>query len=201
MDRGSSCASCQLCSPYVPAEAHPEYRQRIVAEELGLVLAWAVWGAARDMLARGHFPDLPSSPRLVSEWGARPTGPWLGGRIGNRDGLAAVLEASHKPSDEPDRMMTSFWAFGEGYSPNAFAHINNFFPARPASVYPARIRDARTKHSGGFLGCVGMRLKPWVGRECRVGRVPERSAGAVQSGFPNRSTLDAQDASGVILSP
>ena len=49
------------------------------------------------------------------------------------------------------------WTVGEGYSPNALPNINNFVQ---------RVRAARGskgityKHSGGFRGFIGMRLRP-----------------------------------------
>jgi hypothetical protein len=50
-----------------------------------------------------------------------------------------------------------FWAVGEGYSPNALPNINNFVQRVRAA---GASKGITYKHSGGFRGFVGMRLRP-----------------------------------------
>jgi putative DNA primase/helicase len=115
----------------IPEEERiPNIGQRIVAEELDLVLAWAVQGAAR-LLERGHFPDLAA--------------------------LAAVGEGPSRVRSRDAYDDFRAWAVGEGYSPNALPNINNFVQRVRAA---GASKGITYKHSGGFRGFVGMRLRP-----------------------------------------
>jgi phage/plasmid-associated DNA primase len=149
----------------IPAEERiPNIGQRIVTEELGLVLAWAVWGAAR-LLARGHFPDLPSSREALLEWaqGADPVLGWVEDRV-IATALAAVGEGPPRVRSRDAYDDFKFWAVGEGYSPNALPNINNFVQRVRAA---GASKGITYKHSGGFRGFVGMRLRP-LGQAARA---------------------------------
>ena len=142
----------------IPEEERiPNIGQRVVAEELDLVLAWAVQGAAR-LLERGHFPDLASSREALQEWaqGADPVLGWLDDRV-IPVALVVVGEGQCRVRSRDAYDDFRAWAAGEGYSPNALPNINNFVQ---------RVRAVRAskgityKHSGGFRGFMGMRLRP-----------------------------------------
>ena len=137
-------------------ERIPNIGQRIVAEELDLVLAWAVRGAAR-LLARGHFSDLPSSREALLEWTqcADPVLGWIEDRV-TATALAAVGEGPPRVRSRDAYDDFRGWAVGEGYSPNALPNINNFVQrvrAAPAS------KGITYKRSGGFRGFIGMWLR------------------------------------------
>lgn len=142
----------------IPAEERiPNIGQRIVAEELELVLAWAVWGAAR-LLARGHLPDLPSSREALLEWaqGADPVLGWVEDRV-IATALAAVGEGPPRVRSRDAYEDFKLWAVGEGYSPNALPNINNFVQRVRAA---GASKGITYKHSGGFRGFEGMHLRP-----------------------------------------
>jgi phage/plasmid-associated DNA primase len=65
---------------------------QVIAEELDLVLSWAVQGAAR-LMERRHFPDLASSREALQEWaqGADPVLGWLEDQV-NDPALAVAGE-------------------------------------------------------------------------------------------------------------
>jgi phage/plasmid-associated DNA primase len=86
-----------------PEERIPRLGQRVIAEELDLVLAWVVQGAER-LLARRTFPELVSSREALHEWsqGVDPVLGWVEDRV-NATMLALV-------GDEPARV-TSREAF------------------------------------------------------------------------------------------
>jgi P4 family phage/plasmid primase-like protien len=142
----------------IPEEERiPNIGQRIVAEELDLVLAWAVQGAAR-LLARGHFSDLVSSREALQEWaqGADPVLGWLEDRV-TATALAAVGEGPPRVRSRDAYDDFKCWAVGEGYSPNALPNINNFVQRVRAA---GASKGITYKHSGGFRGFEGMRLRP-----------------------------------------
>jgi P4 family phage/plasmid primase-like protien len=142
----------------IPAEERiPNIGQRIVADELDLVLAWAVRGAAR-LLERGHFPELASSREALLEWaqGADPVLGWIEDRV--------ILTTFEVVGEGPQRITSrtayqdfKCWAEGEGYSPNGLPNINNFVQ-RVRAAGPGK--GIRYKHSGNFRGFEGMRLRP-----------------------------------------
>jgi hypothetical protein len=142
----------------IPAEERiPNIGQRIVAEELGLVLGWAVQGAAR-LLERGHFPDLASSREALQEWaqGADPVLGWMEDRV-----IAVALEVV---GEGPPRVRSrdayedfKCWALGEGYSPSALPNINNFVQRVRAA---GASKGIAYKHSGAFRGFEGLLLRP-----------------------------------------
>jgi putative DNA primase/helicase len=143
----------------IPEEERiPNIGQRIVAEELELVLAWAVQGAAR-LLQRGHFPDLASSREALQEWaqGADPVLGWLDDRVITTVPLAVVGEGPPRVRSRQAYDDFKCWAVGEGYSPNALPNINNFVQRVRAAEASKGITY---KHSGGFRGFEGMRLRP-----------------------------------------
>jgi P4 family phage/plasmid primase-like protien len=138
-------------------ERVPNIGQRVVAEELDLVLAWAVEGAAR-LLGRGHFPELASSREALQEWaqGADPVLGWIEDRV-STSGLIAVGE-------DPPRMTTrdayddfKIWAAQEGYAPGGLPSVNTF-SQRVRAAAPGR--GFAYRRSGGFRGFLGVRLKP-----------------------------------------
>jgi phage/plasmid-associated DNA primase len=139
------------------AERIPNIGQRIVAEELGLVLAWAVQGAAR-LLERGHFPDLASSREALQEWaqGADPVLGWLEDRV-IPVALAVVGEELPKVRSRDAYDDFKCWTISEGYSRNALPNINNFVQRVRAA---GASKGITYKYSGGFRGFVGMRLRP-----------------------------------------
>jgi len=62
------------------------------------------------------------------------------------------------------------WAASEGYSPNGLPSVNNFVQ-RLRGVGPGK--GITYKHSGGFRGFVGMRLRP-----SRAAALAERAGAA-----------------------
>jgi phage/plasmid-associated DNA primase len=142
----------------IPEEERvPNVGQRIVAEELDLVLAWAVWGAAR-LLARGHFPELTSSRESLLEWaqGTDPVLGWIEDRV-IATALAAIGEGPPRVRSRAAYEDFKLWAVGEGYSQNALPNINNFVQRVRAA---GASKGITYKHSGGFRGFIGMRLRP-----------------------------------------
>jgi phage/plasmid-associated DNA primase len=135
----------------------PNIGQRIVAEELDLVLAWAVHGAAR-LLARRHFLDLASSREALNEWaqGADPVLGWIEDRA-NVTTLTVVGEEPARVTSRQAYQDFKHWAEGEGYSPNGLPNINNFVQ-RLRAAGPSK--GIAYKHSGRFRGFLGMRLRP-----------------------------------------
>jgi putative DNA primase/helicase len=141
-------------------ERIPHIGQCVVEEELDLVLAWAVEGAAR-LLARGHFPELATSREALQEWsqGADPVLGWIEDRV--KTGLSVIGE-------EPPRMTSSkayndfkLWAVAEGYSENSLPSVNTFVQRLSAA---GASKGIIYKRSGGFRGFVGLRLRPLVER-------------------------------------
>jgi phage/plasmid-associated DNA primase len=142
----------------IPAEERiPNIGQGIVAEELNLVLAWAVRGAAQ-LLERGHFPELASSRDALQEWaqGADPVLGWVEDRV-IATALAAVGEGPPRMRSRHAYDDFRCWAVGEGYSPNALPNINKLVQRVRAA---GAGKGITYKHSGGFRGFVGMRLRP-----------------------------------------
>jgi putative DNA primase/helicase len=139
-----------------PEERVSNIGQRIVAEELDLVLAWAVHGAAR-LLERGHFPELASSRGALQEWaqGADPVLGWIEDRVNAT--LTVVGESPAQVTSRDAYQDFRYWAEGEGYSPNGLPNINNFVQ-RLRAAGPSN--GIVYKHSGRFRGFLGMRLRP-----------------------------------------
>jgi hypothetical protein len=138
-------------------ERIPNIGQRIVVEELDLVLALSVRGAAR-LLERGHFPELASSLEALQEWahGADPVLGWMEDRV-CASTFAVVGEGPPRVRSRDAYDDFKSWAVGEGYSPNALPNINNFVQRVRAA---GASKGITYKHSGGFRGFVGMRLRP-----------------------------------------
>jgi len=140
-----------------PEERIPNIGQRIVAEELGSVLAWAVQGAAR-LLERGQFPELTSSREALLEWaqGADPVLGWLEDRVMPvRLGVVGEEPPEVRSRDAYDDF--KLWAVNEGYSPYTLPNINNFVQRVRAA---GGGKGIAYKHSGSFRGFIGMRLRP-----------------------------------------
>jgi P4 family phage/plasmid primase-like protien len=137
------------------SERIPHIGQRVVEEELDLVLAWAVQGAAR-LLARGHFPELASSREAIAEWAqsADPVLGWFEDRVAV--GLSVVGEPpSHARSRDAYADFKS-WTGTEGYSEHGLPNINNFVQ-RVIAVGAGK--GITHRHSGNFRGFIGMLLK------------------------------------------
>jgi P4 family phage/plasmid primase-like protien len=152
----------------IPEEERiPNIGQRVVAEELDQVLAWAVEGAAR-LLARGHFPELASSRGALQEWaqGADPVLGWLEDRI-TAVGFSVVGEGPPRVTSRRAHDDFKLWAVSEGYSANALPNVNAFVQ-RVRAAGPSK--GITYKHSGKFRGFEGMRLIPW-GQEASTERV------------------------------
>ena len=139
-----------------PEERIPNIGQRIVTEELDLVLGWAVQGAAR-LLRRGHFPELAGSREALQEWaqGADPVLGWIEDRVVTV-ALAVVGEGPPRVTTRQAYADFKDWAISEGYLPNNLPSVNNF-SQRLRAVGPSK--GIAYKHSGGFRGFEGMRLK------------------------------------------
>jgi phage/plasmid-associated DNA primase len=133
--------------------------QRIVSEELDLVLAWAVRGAAR-LLERRHFPELVSSREALKDWaqGADPVLGWIEDRVTTVP-LAVVGKGPPRMTSRDAYEDFKSWAVSEGYSQNALPNVNTFVQRLRAAVTSMGINY---KRSGGFRGFVGMRLKPLI---------------------------------------
>jgi phage/plasmid-associated DNA primase len=138
-------------------ERIPNIGQRIVAEELDLVLAWAVDGAAR-LLESGHFPELASSREALQEWaqGADPVLGWVEDRV-STSGLAVVGEPPLQLTTRDAYDDFKIWAVTEGYAPAGLPSVNTF-SQRVRAAAPGR--GFTYKRSGGFRGFIGLRLKP-----------------------------------------
>jgi len=138
-------------------ERMPNIGQRIVAEELDLVLTWAVHGAAH-LLERRHFPELASSREALQEWaqGADPVLGWIEDRV-NATTLKVVGQRPPRVTSRDAYDDFKSWAVPEGYSPNGLPNINNFVQ-RVRAAGPSK--GVIYKRSGGFRGFVGMRLRP-----------------------------------------
>jgi P4 family phage/plasmid primase-like protien len=138
-------------------ERIPHIGMRVIEQELDLLLAFAVQGAAR-LLDRGHFPELPSSREALSEWaqGADPVLGWLEDRV-RPVVLAVVGEEPHRRASRAAYDDFKQWAASEGYSANTLPSINNFSQRVAAA---GASRGITYKRSGGFRGFVGMRFKP-----------------------------------------
>jgi phage/plasmid-associated DNA primase len=142
----------------IPEEERiPSIGQRIVAEELDLVLAWVVKGAAR-LLERRHLPELARSREALLEWaqGADPVLGWIEDRVIPTT-LAVVGEGPQRLTSRDAYQDFRCWAEGEGYSPNGLPNINNFVQ-RLRAAGPSK--GIIYKRSGGFRGLLGMRLRP-----------------------------------------
>jgi phage/plasmid-associated DNA primase len=135
----------------------PHIGQRIVEQELDLVLAFAVDGATR-LLQRGWFPELTSSREALHEWaqGADPVLGWIEDRV-NATTLTVVGEEPARLTSREAFDDFKAWAASEGYAPNGLPSVNNFVQ-RVRAVGPGK--RITYKKSGGFRGFVGMRLRP-----------------------------------------
>jgi len=137
-------------------ERIPNIGQRIVANELDLMLAWAVRGAAR-LLERGHFLELASSREALQEWaqGADPVLGWIEDRVA-AVGLSVVGEGPPRVRTRKAYDDFKDWANSEGYAPNSLPSVNTFCQRLRAAGWSKGITY---KHSGSFRGFVGMRLR------------------------------------------
>jgi P4 family phage/plasmid primase-like protien len=137
-------------------ERIPSIGQKVIAEEMDLVLAWAVRGAAR-LLIRGRFPELLSSAEALQEWsqGADPVLGWIEDRV-----IVGFDVVGEKPPHVTTRdAYADFkdWAIAEGYPPNGLPNVNTF-SQRLRAAGPGK--GIAYKHSGKFRGFVGLRLRP-----------------------------------------
>jgi putative DNA primase/helicase len=118
---------------------------RILAEELDLVLSWVVDGAGR-LLRRREFSTVPSSKSALQEWaqGADVVQGWLAERVWYGSGLTMTTRKAYEEF--------KIWALGEGYSPYSLPAVNTF---------SQRLKGAglEYKHSGGFKGFLGVGAK------------------------------------------
>jgi len=139
-------------------ERVPDIGHRVVAEELDLVLAWAVGGAAR-LLARGRFPELASSAEALHEWaqGADPVLGWIEDRV-IMTSLAVVGERPARVTSRDAYDDFKSWAQSEGYSQSGSPSVNNFVQRLRAVGLSKGIIY---KRSGNFRGFEGMRLSPF----------------------------------------
>jgi P4 family phage/plasmid primase-like protien len=143
----------------IPEEERiPNIGQRIVAEELDLVLAWTVRGAVR-LLARHRFPELASSREALQEWahGADPVLGWIEDRV-NTAGLAVVGKGPPRVTSRKAYEDFKSWAAAEGYSPNSLPSVNTFSQRLQAA---GSSKGITYKRGGGIRGFIGMRLRPW----------------------------------------
>jgi hypothetical protein len=110
------------------------------------------------LLQRGHFPDLSSSVEALREWaqGADPVLGWIEDRV--------IVPTLSVVGEEPPRVRSSKayddfknWAAAEGYAPNTLPSVNTF-SQRVRAAAPSK--GFNYKHSGGFRGFIGMRLRP-----------------------------------------
>jgi putative DNA primase/helicase len=142
----------------IPAEERiPRIGEQVIAEELDLVLSWAVQGAAR-LMERHHFPDLASSHEALQEWaqGADPVLGWFDDRVSDPTLVVA--------GEDPPRMTsrTAYedfkrWTVSEGYSQHSLPSVNTFVQRLTAA---GASKGIVYKRSGEFRGFVGLRLKP-----------------------------------------
>jgi len=116
--------------------------EMILRDELDLVLGFAIKGAAR-LLKRRSFSDVPSSRVALSEWSQSSDVvlAWLSERTVR--GEALMMKTAEAYFD------FKWWASAGGYRLPA---INTF---------STRLRETglEYKHSGGFKGFVGLRVK------------------------------------------
>ena len=82
-------------------ERIPHIGQQVIEEELDLVLAFAVQGAAR-LLERGQFPELTSSRDALQEGHRVPTRCLAGLRIGSGPLRLQWWERGATAAPEPD---------------------------------------------------------------------------------------------------
>jgi putative DNA primase/helicase len=144
----------------IPEEERvPGIGHRVAEEEMDLLLRWAVEGASR-LLKRGRFPELASSKAALAEWAqsADPVLGWLEDRVAAR--LEVVGEDKPRVSSRNAYADFKLWASVEGHSEYALPNVNTFVQRVTAA---GATKGITHKHSGGFRGFVGMRLKPWSG--------------------------------------
>jgi putative DNA primase/helicase len=141
------------------AERIPNIGQRVAKEELDLLLAWAVEGASR-LLRRRRFPELAISKAALTEWaqGADPVLGWLEDRVAVA--LAVVGEEPPRITSREAYADFKLWAGAEGYSEYRLPNVSTFVQRVTAA---GAARGIAHKHSGGFRGFIGMRLKPCLG--------------------------------------
>jgi P4 family phage/plasmid primase-like protien len=105
-----------------PDERIEHIGQRIVEEEMNLLLDWAVGGAAR-LIKRRYFSEPSSCKQALREWilGADPVLAWL------EEGVTIVL-GEYAPEVTVAEAFKHFfaWATGEGYAEATLPRINNF---------------------------------------------------------------------------
>jgi P4 family phage/plasmid primase-like protien len=147
----------------IPVEERiPHIGQRIVEEELDLLLAFAVDGATR-LLARGRFPELATSREALHEWAhnADPVLGWIEDRL-------EVDTSEDRPRLKNKEAYSDFrqWAISEGHPLLRLPHQKTFTKRVTAAVVS---KGVEYKHSGNFRGFLGARLQ---------GRTPVKAVAA-----------------------
>jgi phage/plasmid-associated DNA primase len=125
--------------------------ERAAAEELALVLGWAVDGAA-SLLKRGHFPELESATETLRDW------------IGSADYVLGWIEdrvdaVPKGTPDAPEARTSSLkaWEDFKAYAQKEDIKIENFM--RRSFIERVRAAGFTYKKSGNFRGFVGMKLR------------------------------------------
>jgi phage/plasmid-associated DNA primase len=118
--------------------------ERVAAEELHLVLGWAVDGAAR-LLKRGHFPELESAAETLRDW------------IGSADYVLGWIEDRVEQVPDTRTSSTKAWEDFKAYAQREDIKIENFQQRN----FKERVQAAGFTYlkSGNFRGFVGMKLR------------------------------------------
>lgn len=137
----------------IPREERiPHIGQRIVEEELDLVLAWAVDGAMR-LLERNRFSELASSREALEEWAhnADPVLGWIEDRL-------EVVTGEDAPRLKSSEAYADFrqCAIAEGHPHHKLPHQKTFTQRATAALAS---KGVEYKHSGDFRGFLGARLR------------------------------------------
>ena len=137
----------------IPREERiPHIGQRIVEEELDLVLAFAVDGAMR-LLERDRFPELASSREALEEWAhnADPVLGWIEDRL-------EVVTGEDAPRLKSSEAYADFrqCAIAEGHPHHKLPHQKTFTQRVTAALAS---KGVEYKHSGDFRGFLGARLR------------------------------------------
>jgi Family of unknown function (DUF5906) len=137
----------------IPLEERiPHIGQRIVEEELDLVLVFAVDGAKR-LLKRGHFPEPVSSREVLLEW-AQGVAPVL---EGNENRLE-VVTGEDAPRLKSRQACPGFRqsAIGDGHPPHKLPNQMTFTTRVTAALTP---QGVVYEHSADFQGLLGARVQ------------------------------------------
>jgi putative DNA primase/helicase len=140
----------------IPREERiPHIGQRIVEEELDLVLAFAVDGATR-LLERDRFPELASSREALEEWAhnADPVQGWIEDRL-------EIVTGEDAPRLKSSEAYADFrqCAIAEGHPHHKLPHQKTFTQRVTAALAS---KGVEYKHSGDFRGFLGARLRRTV---------------------------------------